>query len=377
MSTNAINTLCDQKNAFAHGEAADQLFLEAMRENYAVQWERQPFVRWLGERAGFNPDCLRQYADVFRIPPLFVGTMKQHAFVSIPETEIVLTLTSSGTTGQKTRTFFDRSSLARIEHLSRAVFTDAGFVGTTPVHTFLFNYDPVQAGDVGTAWSAEQKAALAPSLSRQWTIVRDAVTGDFGFDPVRWAEALQAVPPDQPVRLIGFPAFIYRCVLELSSRYPSFQVHPESFVICGGGWKNHQGETMSHRDFARFLEERIGLPSSNVRDTFGMAEHGIPYPACREGRHHVPIFGRLAVVDPLSLTPLPMGKEGLLHLMTPYNTAQANLSVLATDMAILAEGCPCGLGGPYIAAIRRGGIRKHKGCAIAAQEILDRTRSRS
>lgn len=375
MKTDAIDTLCSCPDAYGFGPDNDLLFLEAMRENYAVQWKQQPYLRWLGERTGFGPDLLREYGDIFRIPPLFVGTMKQHAFSSVPDDQIVLTLTSSGTAGQKTRSFFDRASLARIEQLSRAVFRATGFVSETPVHTFIFNYDTSQATDVGTAWSAEQKAALAPSIARHWTIRKNEATGAFDFDPLQWAEAVLAVPAGQPVRLIGFPAFIYRCVLEMVRLDPGFRVHPDSFVICGGGWKNHQGESMTHQGFARFLEEQIGLPAANVRDTFGMAEHGIPYAACKEGHHHMPVFARLAVLDPLSLQPLPPGREGMLHLLTPYNTAQANLSVLATDLAVLAEGCPCGIRGPYIAAIRRGGTRKHKGCAIAAQEILDRSRS--
>lgn len=376
MMFHAIDTLCNRTDAFTFSDEVDQLFLEAMRENYAFQWEQQPFVRWLGERAGFSPGHLREYGDIFRIPSLFVGVMKKHGFTSVPEAEIALTLTSSGTAGEKTRSFFDRSSLTRIERLARAVFTEAGFVSETPAHTFIFNYDTGQAGDVGTAWSAEQKASLAPAIVRHRTICRNEATGAFDFDPARWAAELLAVPPDQPVRLIGFPAFIYRSVLELSRLNSAFRVHPDSFVICGGGWKNHQGETMTHRAFARFLEERIGLPAVNVRDTFGMAEHGIPYAACREGHHHQPIYGRLAVLDPMTLLPLPLGREGMLQLLTPYNTAQSNLSVLATDLAVLATDCPCGLPGRYIASIRRGGIRKHKGCAIAAQEILNRAGAR-
>ena len=372
MTFPAIDALCNRSEAFDHGPENDQFFLEAMRENYAFQWEQQPFVRWLGERAGFNPEQLLEYGDIFRIPPLFVGTMKRHAFTSVLQTEIALTLTSSGTSGQKTYAFFDQGSLARIEQLARAVFTATGFVSQIPAHTFIFNYDTAQAGDVGTAWSADQKASLAPSLARHWTIQWNREKNAYDFDALRWATALQAVPAHQPVRLIGFPAFIYRCVLELSSANPAFRVHPDSFAICGGGWKNHQGDNMTHREFAHFLEERIGLPAANVRDTFGMAEHGIPYAACREGHHHVPIFGRLAVLDPLTMRPLPLGTEGLLQLLTPYNIAHANLSVLATDLAVLEENCPCGLKGPYLASIRRGGVRKHKGCAIAAQEILDR-----
>jgi phenylacetate-coenzyme A ligase PaaK-like adenylate-forming protein len=123
------------------------------------------------------------------------------------------------------------------------------------------------------------------------------------------------------------------------------------------------------------LEEKIGLPAENVRDTYGMAEHGIPYAACKKGFHHMPIYGRLLVRDPLSMKVLAPGQEGLLQLITPFNTAQSNLSVLSTDLCILKEDCPCGMPGLYISSIRRGGIRKHKGCAIAAQEILNRSQT--
>jgi hypothetical protein len=79
------------------------------------------------------------------------------------------------------------------------------------------------------------------------------------------------------------------------------------------------------------------------------------------------------VRDPLSMKIMKPGEEGLLQLLTPFNTAQANLSVLSTDLCTLSENCECGMPGTYIASIRRGGIRKHKGCAIAAQEILNRS----
>ena len=85
----------------------------------------------------------------------------------------------------------------------------------------------------------------------------------------------------------------------------------------------------------------------------------------------MPIYGRLQVVDPLTMKGKPLGEEGLLKLLTPYNTTQPNLAVLSTDLVTLGDNCPCGVKGPYIASIRRGGKVKHKGCAIAAQEILN------
>ena len=147
-----IEALCNNPEAYAFSGENDQLFFEAMKENYLFQFEKQPFIRFLAERAGFGPKMLKKYEDIFKIPTLFVGTMKTHAFKSVADENIVLTLTSSGTAGQKTQTFFDAPSLARLEKLSGFAFDKIGMVSPTPVHYFIFNYDRGKATDVGTAW---------------------------------------------------------------------------------------------------------------------------------------------------------------------------------------------------------------------------------
>lgn len=373
MKFEAVDQLCEYPDAFNFSTQNDQLFVEAMRENYAFQLQQQPYLKFLGERAGFKLEDLRKIDDVFKIPPLFVGIMKIHGFSSVPEKEISMTLTSSGTAGQKTQTFFDAISLARLEKVSGFVFEKMGLVSQTPVHYFVFNYDRGKASDVGTAWSAEQKTRMAPARDIYWTIEWNEKTGEFDFDMQKWINKILEIPSAEVIRFIGFPAFIFRFVQELIKVKPGYKVHPDSFVIAGGGWKNHSGEPMTHKDFANFLETTIGLPAENVRDTYGMAEHGIPYTACKKGFHHIPVYGRLGVRSPYNDKMLNPGQEGLLQLVTPFNTAQSNLSVLSTDLCVLKEDCACGLPGLYIASIRRGGIRKHKGCAIAAQEILNKS----
>jgi len=368
-----IEKLCNETKAYTFSQENEQVFFEAMKENYLFQYGQQPYIRFLSDRSGFNPSMMKTYKDVFRIPPLFVGTMKIHGFKSVPDEEITMTLTSSGTAGQKTQTFFDAPSLERLEKLSGFAFRDIGMGSLKPAHYFVFNYDRGKASDVGTAWSAEQKTNLAPAIAKYWTIEWNDKKGEFDFDIEKWVRKIIEIPSGDAVRFVGFPAFIFRFVQELIKMKPGFKVHPDSFVIAGGGWKNHTGETMTHKDFASFLENSVGLPAENVRDTYGMAEHGIPYAACKKGLHHVPIYGRLLVRDPLSMKILSPGEEGLLQLITPFNTAQSNLSVLSTDLCILKDNCSCGMPGLFISSIRRGGIRKHKGCAIAAQEILNKS----
>ena len=369
-----IEALCSLPDAFTQAPELNRLFLDAMRENFTRQYEKQSYIRFLSDKSALLPDDLKDPADVFRLPHLFVGILKVHRFCSVEDSEIVLVLTSSGTAGQKTQLLFDAPSLQRLQTLSKTVFRDLAFTSDLPAHYLIFGYDRRHAKEVGTSWSDEQIQAQAPTRSEHWLIPWDDKRGEYLFDAVQTARLLIDLAPEGPIRLLGFPAFMHQMIEEVRKLKPGLKVHPASFIVAGGGWKNHAGTPMTQIEFARYVEAAIGLPSGNVRDVFGMAEHGIPYGACSAGHHHVPAFGRLLVRDPLSLKPLPRGREGLLHLYTPYNTAQPNLSILSTDLAVLQEGCPCGLPGDYIASIRRGGTRKHKGCAIQAQEILDRSK---
>ncbi len=370
MKNQAIETLCAQTPVFGNPCETSQIFFEAMRENYALQWEQHSYIREIGSRHGFSPKMLSSYSDVFSIPPLFVGVMKEHSFLSVPESDIVLTLTSSGTGGQKTHICFDDDSLRRLQLLANNAFGAMGFCSANPSHVFLMSYDPRRANDVGTTWSDEQIMKLSPVISHHWTIEWSDEHSEYRFDGEKWAREFVRVGADAPVRLLGFPAFMFQLVEDIRRLGLRVRVHPDSFIVAGGGWKNHLGSSMSLREFALYMEENIGFRRENIRDTFGMAEHGVPYCSCPLGNFHAPITSRIAAVDPLSLREFRHGEEGTLKLLTPYNTSQPNLSVLSTDVVVLGKNCGCGTPGIFIQSIRRGGISQHRGCAIAAQDIL-------
>ena len=71
-----------------------------------------------------------------------------------------------------------------------------------------------------------------------------------------------------------------------------------------------------------------------------------------------------------TLEELPPGQPGLIQLQTPYLTSYPSHSLLTTDLGTLTPGCHCGLPGPVLTILGRGGVKKHKGCAITASETL-------
>jgi len=371
MRFNNIDMLCNREDAFNFSRETEELFIKAMSENYKFQLDNQPYVKYLAERENFDINSLNTMENIYNIPNLFVGTMKINSFCNFKESDLELILTSSGTNGQKTQLFLDKNSFLRLQSLAENTFNSIGFKSHTPVHYFLFSYVMKKAENVGTSWSDEQILSLAPALSVNWMIEWDEDKSEFVFDSKKWAKIFKELSNEAPVRLLGFPAFMYKMVEEIKESYGKIEVHKDSFIIAGGGWKNHLGKSMSLNDFMDYIEENIGLKRENIRDTYGMAEHGVPYCSCSEGHLHGPIYSRIIARDPITFKQKAYGEEGLLQLITPYNTAQPNLSVLSTDLAVIKKDCPCGIKGDYIEKIRRGGITKHKGCAIAAQEILN------
>ncbi|WP_102398745.1 acyl-protein synthetase LuxE [Haloimpatiens massiliensis] len=374
MKFSYIDELCAKKDAFNFSKETEELFLNSMIENYKFQLKNQPYIRYLAEKNKFHIRDIKHLEEVDKIPFLFVETMKLNSFCNFREEDLAMILTSSGTNGQKTQAFFDKGSLRRLEELALNAFDSIGFRSKTPVHYFLFSYDIKNAKNIGTSWSDEQILQLAPAISINWMIEWDKNKENFFFDSEKWAKKFVQLSKEAPVRLLGFPAFMYKMVEDIRRMYGKIQVKKESFVIAGGGWKNHLGKSMELKSFLDYMKENIGLEPNNIRDTYGMAEHGVPYCSCPEGHLHVPIYSKVLVRDPITLEKKNYGEEGLLQLLTPYNIAEANMSLLSTDIAILGKNCKCGIKGDYIKKVRRGGIKKHKGCAIKAQDILSKSK---
>ncbi len=104
-----------------------------------------------------------------------------------------------------------------------------------------------------------------------------------------------------------------------------------------------------------------------------MAEHGAPYLECLRHRFHVPAYTRIFIRNPVTLEVLTPGARGLIELMTPFNAMMPTLAVLSTDLGFVdPDPCPCGYNSPTFTLSGRGGLKKHKGCAIHAGEIVQR-----
>lgn len=370
MSEEATNRLYQREQAFDQSAEGRELFTLSMREMAAFHIEHSPVYRGICGQYGFTPEQIRTHDDLIGIPHIFVTAFKQHRLLSLPEEEIAMTFTSSGTQGQKSQINLDRLSFERQAGMRSLLVRSLGLTDERPVNYLVFSYAPDIADNRGAAHTFNVYTSFAPAAEKHFALQQGA-GGEPAFDLeqaiatlVRFAESGLAL------RVVGFLAFSFIILQEMQRRGIRLQFPAESLLITGGGWKSHTGATVSFEQYAELVNELLGIRPERIRDFYGMVEHGVPYMSCGQRHYHVPVFANVAALDPGTLRVCATGESGLLKLQTSYIRSAPAISVLSTDLGAIGRDCPCGIPGDYIMLQGRAGVTKHAGCAISASQLI-------
>lgn len=366
-----VQQLCDLAEPYAHGGAADELFAAAMAETNAWHAGRSSFFAALLDDPAETP--APTVGDGVRTPLVPAAFFKRHEVLSVPREDVFLHLTSSGTTGQKSQMFFDEWTIRSAQRMVARIFDHYGWITPDqPVNYLLYSYEPAPALKLGTSFTDNYLCDFAPARHTTHAL-RHTGTG-HEFDVNGCIAALHRYAEDDvPVRILGFPAFLYFTLERMRAMgLPPMRLPEGSLVVLGGGWKGHADRQIAKDAFYAEVSERLGIPGDRIRDTFGSVEHCVPYVECAEHRLHVPVWSRAAVRDTGTLRPLPYGERGFLHLVSPYITSVPAHSVVMGDLASLHPGeeCPCPSSTDWFTVHGRAGVSRNRSCAVAAAELM-------
>ncbi len=360
------------RNPFSYSVEDKKAFLEAMKEAFRIQLKSSSFLRAYFTTHSFDIEKVNDYSKA-EFPFISVNALKERDLAFLKKEEMVLELKSSGTSGQISRMQLDMGSLLRVRRMAWNVFDALGLCDMDREYDYIcLTYDPNVAKDVGTAWTDKLLTSFTKAGEVFYAFKWSEVKKEFYFDIEASIEKLRDCEISQKsLRLIGFPAFVLKLTEEYKKRFGSYpKINPVSFVITGGGWKTLANEAIDKKIYRKILADNLGISQENVRDLFGMVEHGVPYVDCKFGNFHIPIYGKVIPRHPISLKPMPFGEVGLLQFMTPYLTSYPSLSLLSSDWGSIEEKCPCGLKGPVLVVKGRAGVKKLKGCAVSASQML-------
>lgn len=293
------------------------------------------------------------------VPWLPVRLFKTQDLVSSERSSIIKTLTSSGTTGQVvSRIYLDRETSLRQTRALTAIMTS--FLGKQRLPMVIVDsadllndrsrFNARAAGILGfSVFGRQHHYCLDADLKLEIDVLQDFLVHHrgtpilaFGFTFVVWQRLLQAVIAQG--RKLDFG--------------------PGSTLIHGGGWKRLQEQQVDNDTFKVLLREHLGL--ERIFNYYGMVEQvGSIFMECEHGHLHAPAFADVIVRDPLTLEPLPTGREGVVQVLSALPVSYPGHSLLTEDMGVLhgEDDCPCGRHGRYFSVLGRLPQAELRGCS--------------
>ncbi|MCF4997915.1 acyl-protein synthase [Pseudomonas syringae] len=364
--------LCALPHPYALDAVPPGLFDQAMAEISRFHCRQTPgYERWLNAN-GLTVDDLDTLQDWSRLPPVFASFFKRQLWLSSTG-EDALELTSSGTTGEKSRMRYDARSLAAAQFMVAQIFREYGWdTPDTPCNYLLLSYEPQNQITLGTSFTDQFLCRFAPA-NRVFYALRSNGEG-HQFDVFGTLAALQAFAEEGlPVRLFGFPAFLWETLQHMrTTGVPDLKLPAGSLAFFGGGWKSRSTEEIPREDLYARIHQQLGIAPIHCRDGYGAVEHAVPYIECTHHRFHAPVYSKVLVRNPTDFSLQPYGQPGLLGFVSPYISSSPAHAVVMSDWATLHPGssCDCELSTDWFELHGRAGTSIGRSCAMAAAELL-------
>ena len=258
-----------------------------------------------------NFNLNKEVYNVEEFPFLPVRLFKELDLLSIPRSEIIKTMTSSGTTGQTvSKIFLDKeTSSNQIKALNKIV---TSFIGKKRLPMIVLDTDSVLKDR--NMFTARGAGILGFSI-----FSRDRL---FAFDEnmkLKKNEISEFLNKyeNNSILMFGFTFMVWEYFYkELQKNNDNFDFK-NGLLIHGGGWKKLEKDAISSVEFNKKLHEVCVIVK--VHNYYGMVEQtGSIYMECEHHHLHSPIFSDVLVEEVQIFSPLNLVKKVLLRLSHYY-----------------------------------------------------------
>lgn len=303
---------------------------------------------------------VNNFIDYEHIPFLPVRLFKEFELRSCSKEEIVKTLTSSGTTGQKVSKIFLNREAASMQTkcLTKIV---SHFLGTKRVPMLILDSSAVIKNR--SMFSARGAGILGFSMfgsKRQY-----ALDENMDLD-INGMKAFLEAHQGEVIFMFGFTFMVwqhfYKKLLE-SGYCPDLS---KGILIHGGGWKKLISEKVSPAEFKQKLNDVCGIAPKNIHDYYGMVEQtGTIYMECEYGHLHASAFSDIIIRRFQDFSIADIGEKGLIEVVSILPESYPGHVLLTEDEGVILgeDDCPCGLKGKYFKIEGRIKNAEIRGCS--------------
>jgi phenylacetate-coenzyme A ligase PaaK-like adenylate-forming protein len=324
---------------------------------HLVEWHYRSCKEYsllLDKMLGYSP-TVNNLED---LPFLPVRLFKHERLLSVPSTEIIKTMTSSGTSGQSvSQIFLDKRTAAfQIKVLSRIM---AEFFGRQRLPLLVIDCRATVVDRI--RFSARTAGILGFSMFGR--DIEYAFDDDMTLNKERIIRFLER-HPNQDVLLFGFTFIIWQHFVQALEAEKEIFPLSRGILIHGGGWKQLYSQAVDDKEFKRRLYSVTQI--QRVHNYYGMVEQtGSIFMECEAGHLHASVWSEVIIRDPLNFQPLPVGNRGLIQLISVVPHSYPGHSLLTEDEGeiIGVDNCACGRMGTYFKVYGRMESAEMRGCS--------------
>ncbi len=332
----------------------DARLLELTRHHSA----RCPLYRQILQSSG--TDLKRDYTCT-ELPFLPVRLFGQLDLKSIPDQDVVKTMTSSGTTGAAvSKIYLDRKTAAAQQ--KALVKTVSDFTGSGRMPMIIIDCPGVIKNRA--MFSARGAGILGFSVFA--TKKMYALDDQMRLD-VKGLEQFLEENAGRRILLFGFTflvwQYFYKELVRLKEQGITFDLS-DGILIHGGGWKKLAAEAVAPDVFRSGFSDVCGLGA--VHNYYGMVEQtGGIYMECEYGHLHAGIFSDIIIRRPLDFGLCETGEEGIIQAVSTIPESYPGHSILTEDVGVIEgmDDCPCGRKGKYFNVRGRLAHAQIRGCS--------------
>lgn len=339
-------------------EEKARILTERLQELTKQHKENCPEYSHMLDAVGFDSACVNSYED---IPFLPVRLFKELSLRSVPQEDVVKTMTSSGTTGQAvSKIFLDRATSSNQQKTMVKIVNE--FTGSSRMPMIILDCPSVIKDR--TKFSARGAGILGFSMFGSKKIY--ALDDNMKLDVEGLRTFLETYQGER-IFLFGFTFMVwqhfYKELVRLKEEGVSFDLS-NGVLIHGGGWKKLLSEAVSPAEFHDCLQEVCGL--DRIHDYYGMVEQtGCIYMQCECGHLHASIFSDVIARRPKDFSICDFGEPGILQVVSTLPESYPGHSLLTEDEGVILgeDDCPCGRFGKYFKINGRLAKAEIRGCS--------------
>lgn len=339
-------------------EEKGKILTERLVELTDYHSDNCPEYRKILSGISYDRTKVSSYRD---LPFLPVRLFKDLSLKSIDDSEIVKTMTSSGTSGQAvSKIYLDKNTSGNQQKTMVKIVNE--FTGSSRMPMIIVDCPSVVKDR--RMFSARGAGILGFSIFGSKKVY--ALNDDMQLDVEGLKNFLDAHKGEK-ILLFGFTfmvwQYFYKELVRLSDDGITFDLS-NGVLIHGGGWKKLISEAVSPDEFHNRLNEVCGL--DRIHDYYGMVEQtGCIYMQCECGHLHASIFSDVITRNPIDFSECEYGEKGILQVVSTIPESYPGHSLLTEDEGIILgeDDCPCGRKGKYFKILGRIKNAEIRGCS--------------